>query len=200
MVTTTMTESWWLSRGGGGSTGGVVADSWWCCDDIAGGVAKVVMADGGGGEAVVTRMMCHGGDEVVMVEIGGDGGATWSGSEVGGAWQWCGGWLMPTAAVGRNIFRWRRRNSGELIGYDMGSAFLVFQNVSSHLRSSVGDYKYLAFVAYLNDLLSRFTVSTLSVERLPRYGLNVMKILKDQIEYICADKKTYEKLITDELY
>ncbi|GJZ36152.1 hypothetical protein Tco_0581969 [Tanacetum coccineum] len=57
--------------------------------------------DGGGGEAVVTRMMCHGGDEVVMVEIGvvaggglarvgggcggydvegGDGGAAWSGA------------------------------------------------------------------------------------------------------------------------
>nr|GEW11014.1 hypothetical protein [Tanacetum cinerariifolium] len=85
MVTATMTESWWLSRGGGGSTGGVMADRWWYCDDIAGGVAKVVMVAWRG---VVARWeeRCSGG----------------------------GGWLMPTAAVGRNIFRWRR-NSRELV-------------------------------------------------------------------------------------
>nr|GEY22881.1 hypothetical protein [Tanacetum cinerariifolium] len=60
--------------------------------------------DDGGGEAVVTRMMCH----------GGNGGAAYSGSELGGVWQWCGGVMVGQQWV-RVIERWPTAAAGGVV-------------------------------------------------------------------------------------
>nr|GEV22589.1 putative reverse transcriptase domain-containing protein [Tanacetum cinerariifolium] len=54
---------------------------------------------------------------------GGDGGAAWSGSEVGGAWQWCddgdnscGGWLESADGAGIRWGRRKKRGNEEVSG------------------------------------------------------------------------------------